>query len=63
MTINEHLLKISAGSITLLSPLELGSEVSLLVKATVTKVEDHDNQDGSFNRVYVVKGGLAESIQ
>lgn len=62
LQINERLVKISAGYITTDESLELGTDISLLVKGTVTKIEDHDNQDGTINRIYVVKGEITESL-
>lgn len=59
MKIDSHLLKISAGAIYIDAPMELGSEVDVVVRGSVVKIEDKDNQDGTFNRVYVLKGELA----
>lgn len=60
MKIDSHLLKLSTSPIYIESPLELGSEVTVIVKGTVVKIQDKDNQDNSFNRQYVIKGELAE---
>lgn len=54
--INAHLLKISKALIYIDSGLKLGQDVSILVNGTVKKTEDEDNDDGTFNRVYIIKG-------
>ena len=59
MKVDEHLVKVSAGQIVTDKPLDLGDEVVLIVKGTVTKIEQLDNQDGTINQVYIVKGDLA----
>ena len=61
-TVNERLVKISASAIITPEELHIGEEVSLLVKGSVVKIEDRDNQDGTINRVFVIKGELGESI-
>ncbi len=60
MKIDERLVKVSAGAITIPESLKVGEEVALYVKGTVVKVEYHDNQDGTVNEMAVVKGELAE---
>lgn len=52
--INERILRIS-GSSCIEKELELGEDVDLKVKASVIKVEYHDNQDGSCDQIIVVK--------
>lgn len=56
MEINERLVKISAGMIPIADELGLGDDVQLVVDGSVTKMEQMDNQDGTYNLVYVVKG-------
>lgn len=63
MQIDSHLLKISASSIYIDQPLELGSEVDIVVRGSVVKIEDKDNQDSTCNRVYVVKGEIALPVK
>lgn len=63
MDIDENLIKISAGYIVIDEPLELDTDVTLLVKGTVTKTEDKTNNDGTFNRVYTVKGIITEWLK
>lgn len=60
MNINEHLVTISKGFISVDTELDLGSDVILKVNGTVTQITDKDNQDGTINRVYTVKGIISE---
>lgn len=60
MKINEHLVRISAGKAPIDKPLEIGQEVTIGAKGTVTKIEDTDNQDGSIDRTYCIKILFAE---
>jgi len=60
--VNEHLVKISAGFIPIEHELTLGDDVTLTVDATITKIEQRDNQDGTYNQVYVAKGIVTEVI-
>lgn len=62
MKLNDNLLRISAGYIYIDKPLELGDEVKLFVTGTVTKIEQKDCQDGTFDAVHVVKGEIAETM-
>jgi len=59
-TVDEHLVKISMSKIPIEETLELGQDVNILVKGTVTKVSQEDNNDGSYNQVYIIKGAVAE---
>lgn len=56
MEINEKLVKISAGLVPIEGELKLGDDVQILLSGTVTKTEQMDNQDGTYNLVFVVKG-------
>lgn len=56
MEINERLVKISAGLVPIEGEINLGDDVQILLSGTVTKTEQMDNQDGTYNLVYVVKG-------
>lgn len=58
--VNEHLAKISASQIALSQGLELGEEVTLIVTGDVTKIEQRDNQDGTYDQVYIVKGIIVD---
>jgi hypothetical protein len=59
MPVNEHFIRISSSPVVIDKPLELGKEVTLYVTGDVTKIEQRDNQDGSYDEVYVVKGVLS----
>lgn len=63
MRVDEHLVKISAGYIVVDAPLELDDDVTLIVRGAVTKTEDKTNNDGTFNRVYTVKGIITECLK
>ena len=63
MKINERLVKVSAAAIPISEELEMGAEIVLIVTGTVTKSEDSDNQDGTVNRTYTVKGELAVKVE
>lgn len=60
--VNEHLLRISSGYITISEPLKNGSTVYLNVKATVTQITEKDNQDNTVDIVHTVKGEIAHVI-
>lgn len=62
MKVDQHLIKISMGKIPIEQPLELGEDVKLFVKGNVAKLSHEDNQDGTFDEVYIVKGIVAETI-
>ena len=55
MKVNDHLLRISAGYISTNKEFNLGDDVKITLSGSVTKVEHHDNQDGTFNRIAVIK--------
>ena len=54
--INEILVKISMSPIPVERELKLGDDVTIQVMGSVVKSEDRDNQDGTIDRVYHVKG-------
>lgn len=56
MTINERLVRISAGLTPIEQELELGKDVQLVVSGNVVKVEQQDQQDNTYNLIYVIKG-------
>jgi hypothetical protein len=60
--LNQNLVKISMSKIPIDSTLELGQEVKLFVEGSITKISQEDNQDGSFDQVYIVKGIMSEVI-
>jgi len=59
--VNEHLVKISTSKITIPNELNLGDEVTLVVQGDVTKIEQEDNQDGTYDQIYIVKGIIANA--
>ena len=59
MEINERLVKISAGLVPIEGKLELGEDVQILLSGTVTKTEQMDQQDGTYNLVFIVKGTIS----
>jgi len=62
--INSYQLKISRGKVELAEPLALGQyEVQLKVVGDVVKTEDSDNQDGSYDRTFVLKATTVEVIK
>ena len=62
-TVNENLIRISAGLTPIPQELQLGDDIRVLLDASVTKIELKDNQDGTFNRVYVIKGIVADTSE
>ena len=62
LKIDEENVKISAGYIVIQDHLEVGEDVALMVKGTITKDEHKDNQDGTVNRIVTVKGSIATMI-
>lgn len=57
--INERLVKISAGLVPIEGDLKLGDDVQILVSGNVVKTEHKDNQDGTYDLVFIVKGLIA----
>ncbi len=62
MKINERLIRVSSGLIVTSQSLEIGSDISLSIEGTVTKIEYKDNQDGTVDEVMVVKGIICEKV-
>ena len=64
MIVNEHLIKIQGTSaIPIERELSLGSDVSIRIDGTVIKELAEDNDDGTKNVTYIVKGILAYELQ
>jgi hypothetical protein len=59
LTINERKIKIT-GSISIEKELTLGQDVEVKIKGSVVAVQHNDNQDGSEDIVFKVKGVSAE---
>jgi hypothetical protein len=55
MNINEILVKVSSRIAIDPQELELGQDISLLVKGTIVKKEIMDNQEGSVDICYIIK--------
>jgi hypothetical protein len=53
--VNEHLIRIS-GVVAIEHPLEMDQDVEVVIKGAVVKVEDKSNQNGTIDRVYIIKG-------
>ncbi len=62
MKVNEYLVKVSAGMVPIDQELALGDSVIVQVNGDVVKLEDQDNQDGTCQRIYTVKGVFSEVI-
>ena len=58
-TINERIIRFS-GSACIEKELELGEDVTFIIKGGVVKTEKKDNQDETFDKVFIVKLVTAE---
>ena len=54
MNINSHILKLS-GRAELPQEIDIGHNYHISMEGSVPKTELHDNEDGTFNRVYTFK--------
>ena len=61
MTINEHILKLT-GKCNLPESLELSNNYKVEVEGSITSVTDHDNHDGTADRVYKFEPVLVKII-
>jgi hypothetical protein len=52
--INEHILRIS-GKVCTDQPYELGEDYTINITGNIVKIEEHDNQDGTIDVIYVMK--------
>lgn len=59
VVVNSHIIRIS-GKAELEEGLTLGNDYELKVKGQVVKVEEHDNHDGTIDKIYVLKPELVE---
>ena len=59
MEVNEKLVRVSAGLVPIEQELELGDDVRLVIEGTVVKEEHEDQNDGTINVIFVVKGVVA----
>jgi hypothetical protein len=60
--VNEYMIKVSMGRMVVDRPMQLGDSVRVLIEGDVTKIEQLDNQDGTHDEVYVVKGIYAQNL-
>lgn len=60
MHLNDNLLIISGGLISVTEPLALGDDVVMIVHGTVIEEKKVDNQDGTYNSTVRVRGTIAE---
>jgi len=60
LEINEHLVQIKGDRITIPNGLRLGQDVRLVVDGNVEKILEQDNQDGTKDVIYMVKGIIVE---
>ena len=50
---------VSMSKVPIQGELKLGDEVQILMHGEVVKEEREDNQDGSYNQVFIVKGTIS----
>lgn len=60
-SVNEYAIKISMSKINIPNSLKLGDEVTIQLTGDVTKIEQLDQQDGTYDEVYTVKGIFADA--
>ena len=58
----EHLIKITLAKIPIENPLELGQDVTIILKGNVTRKSEEDNQDGTKDIIYSVKGLIGDIV-
>lgn len=58
--INENLIKVKSDAIPIGRTMELGEDVRLLLEGTVVQLQEVDNNDGTKNVIYLVKGIIAQ---
>lgn len=61
--VNENLVKISSSPFIVEKGLLMDQEVVLRVKGDVVKVEEKSNQDGTVDRIAVVKVQFGEDVE
>ena len=61
--VNENLVKISSSPFIVEQGLLMDQEVVLRVKGDVVKVEEKSNQDGTVDRIAVVKVQFGEDVE
>lgn len=63
MSINERTITLKGDKISTTSELELGDDVLLYVRATVKSITHEDNNDGTEDLVYHLKGVFSERVE
>lgn len=63
MSINERTIQIRADKISTTSELENGQDVLLYVRGSVKSILHKDNDDGTEDLVYIIKGIFTESAE
>lgn len=62
MEINSHYIKLS-GKAEIPQSIEMGSNYHVSLSGNITKVTEHDNEDGTFNREYNFKSVKIEILE
>lgn len=62
MKVNQYLIRVQASKVPITQELQIGDSVSSVIMGDIVKVEDEDNQNGTIDRCYVIKGRFAECI-
>lgn len=60
MQVNEHLLRVSSSLIPIEDELFMGQELRVKIDVTVTQITEKDLQNGEIDRIYTLKGIIAE---
>jgi len=60
--IDERLLRINSNPVILFGKLKMDENVSMLVKGNVIKIEDKTNDNGTVDRIFVIKGTIGEVV-
>ena len=59
MKINETLITVSPAYVGVNREFKMGDDVSLTIDGEITGIKDESNFDGTYNRIYKVKGRLS----
>ena len=58
----EYLIKVTLAKIPIENPLELGQDVTIILKGNVTRKTEEDNQDGTKDILYAVQGIIGDLV-
>ena len=61
MEINENILKLT-GKVSLPEPLQIGHNFKIVIEGSVTDENLHDNNNGTFDKIYRFEPVLVEAI-